>query len=137
MDGAANSISQRAVATVLVVLFGGLAPAIAQQEPPSEPVATPETQALTFTDTVEVNVVSVYATVVDKKGNPVTGLTADDFIVEESGNPMEITNFYAVGTVETGMSGEVSAGTATGVGTDGVETPPEILPSQVAVVFHR
>ena len=137
MDRAANSFSQRAVATVLVVLFGGLAPAIAQQEPPSEPVATPETQALTFTDTVEVNVVSVYATVVDKKGNPVTGLTAADFIIEESGNPMEITNFLAVGTVETGMSGEVSAATATGVGTDGVDNPPEFLPSQVAVVFDN
>ncbi len=131
-----NTLFQIAAAAFFVVLIGGV-PAIAQQEQPADPGATPDTQTPTFTDTVEVNVVSVYATVVDKKGNPVTGLTADDFVIEESGNPMEITNFFAVGTVETGLSGDVSAVAATGTGTGGVQTPPEILPSQVALVFDN
>ena len=110
-----DTLFQTAAAAFFMFLIGGV-PAIAQQEAPSEAQATPESQGPTFTDTVEVNVVSVYATVVDKKGNPVTGLTADDFVIEEAGNPMEITNFYAVGTVQTGVSGGASSAPAMGEG---------------------
>jgi len=38
--------------------------------------------------------VDVYVT--DDDGQPVTGLTADDFEVLENGRPMELTNFYAI-----------------------------------------
>jgi len=131
-----NMLFQSAAAALLVVLIGGV-PAMAQQEAPSEPQSTLETQGPTFTDTVEVNVVSVYATVVDKKGNPVSGLTADDFVIEEAGNPMEITNFYAVGTVGTGAVGGGSSAPPVAGGTDVIETPPEIFGSQVAVVFDN
>ncbi len=49
-----------------------------------------------FFETVDVTVVNVEVFVTDKKGNPVTGLTRDDFEVFEEGRPIAITNFYAV-----------------------------------------
>ena len=53
-------------------------------------------RADTFGETIEVNVINVLATVTDRNGVPVHGLTKDDFEVLEDGVPMEITNFYAV-----------------------------------------
>ncbi len=49
-----------------------------------------------FIDTLDVNVVNIEVFVTDKQGNPVTGLTRDDFSIFEDGRPIEITNFYAV-----------------------------------------
>lgn len=49
-----------------------------------------------FIDTVDVNVVNVDVYVTDENGEPVTGLTVDDFVLEESGRPQVISNFYAV-----------------------------------------
>lgn len=43
-----------------------------------------------------INVVNVDVFVTDKKGNPVTGLTKDDFLIFENGDPMQVSNFYAV-----------------------------------------
>lgn len=48
-----------------------------------------------FQETVDVNVVTVEVYVTDKRGNPITGLTRDDFSVTDSGEEVEITNFYA------------------------------------------
>lgn len=60
-------------------------PAIeAQQEPATD-----------FFDTVEVNVVNVEVYVTDKKGNPVAGLSEEDFEILVDGDPVEISNFYA------------------------------------------
>src|SRR6478735_10748989 len=42
-----------------------------------------------------VSLVEVYATVVDQRGEPVGGLTADDFTVEEDGRPQRIEAFAA------------------------------------------
>src|SRR5439155_21884366 len=42
-----------------------------------------------------VSLVEVYANVVDSKGQPVTGLTVDDFRVSEDGEPQRITTFAA------------------------------------------
>lgn len=42
-----------------------------------------------------VNVVEVYATVTDEAGNPITGLTRDDFVVRENGEPQPVTTFAA------------------------------------------
>ena len=50
----------------------------------------------TFEEVIEVNLVNVFATVTDKDGKPVYGLTRDDFEIREDGEPVEITNFYAV-----------------------------------------
>lgn len=42
-----------------------------------------------------VNVVEVYATVTDSAGEPVTGLTRENFAVRESGEPQQVTTFAA------------------------------------------
>ena len=49
-----------------------------------------------YIETVDVNVINVEVYVTDKKGNPITGLTRDDFEVFEDKSPVAITNFYAV-----------------------------------------
>ncbi|HMC21719.1 MAG TPA: VWA domain-containing protein, partial [Thermoanaerobaculia bacterium] len=45
---------------------------------------------------IDVSVVNVDVTVTDRAGNPVRGLTRDDFEVLEDGRPQPITNFYVV-----------------------------------------
>ncbi len=45
---------------------------------------------------VDVSVVNVDVTVVDRSGNPTSDLTAADFEVLEDGKPQKITNFYVV-----------------------------------------
>lgn len=48
----------------------------------------------TFGETIDVRVVNVDVWVTDRDGNPVTGLTADDFEVRENGRPVELSNFF-------------------------------------------
>jgi len=54
-----------------------------------------ETREL-FVDSVDVNVVNLEVMVADRDGNPIRGLTLDDFVVTEDGKAIELTNFYAV-----------------------------------------
>ncbi len=49
-----------------------------------------------LTERIEVNVVNVDVTVTDRHGQPVRGLTRDDFEIFEDGLPQTITNFYVV-----------------------------------------
>lgn len=49
-----------------------------------------------FVETVDVSVINVDVYVTDRKGNPITGLTHEDFELRVDGRPQEITNFYAV-----------------------------------------
>ena len=63
--------------------------------PPAEAGEAAEPERLFF-DRTDVNVVNIEAYVTDKKGEPVAGLTRDDFEIYENGRPMEVTNFYAV-----------------------------------------
>ncbi|MCG8458282.1 MAG: VWA domain-containing protein, partial [Holophagales bacterium] len=49
-----------------------------------------------YVETVSVNVVNVEVHVTDKKGNRITGLTRDDFVLTVDKQPTAITNFYAV-----------------------------------------
>jgi len=48
----------------------------------------------------QTNLVTVDATVLDAKGDPVEGLTKDDFLLSEDGHPQTITSFEAVGLRE-------------------------------------
>ncbi|HUP21659.1 MAG TPA: VWA domain-containing protein [Thermoanaerobaculia bacterium] len=60
-------------------------PVLAQEEPQAE-----------FLDAIDVKVVNVYVYVRDKQGNPITGLTAEDFRLLENKRPVPISNFYEV-----------------------------------------
>lgn len=86
------------------------ASALAQEE--SQPVGA-------FVETVDVSVVNVDVYVTDRDGNPVTGLTQDDFELRVDGKPETITNFFAVtgGAVIETTAAEVEA-----------ETPEEPAP---------
>jgi VWFA-related protein len=81
------------------LLAAGLAAALVlalaahAQQPPAPPA--PEDFEI-FVDTVDVRVVNVDVFVTDKKGEPVTGLTRDDFELLEDRKPVPITNFYVV-----------------------------------------
>jgi len=70
-----------------------IGPLAAQEEAAAPEAPTPSE---IFVDTVDVQVVNVEVFVTDKKGNPVTGLTIDDFEILENKRPYEITNFYAI-----------------------------------------
>lgn len=47
-------------------------------------------------ETIDIRVIDVDVVVTDRRGNPVSGLTKDDFIVLENGTAKTITNFYEV-----------------------------------------
>lgn len=73
-----------------LALAGAAVVAVAQSPAPTPPPA----DQLSFG--AEVEQVLVDAVVVDKKGAPITGLTRDDFIVREDGNPQELSTFQPV-----------------------------------------
>jgi VWFA-related protein len=79
-------------ALVLLAVAGTLA---AQDPEPPEFDASTQGESVFF-DTVEVNLVNLEVYVTDKKGNPITGLTKDDFEVFEEKRPVKITNFFTV-----------------------------------------
>lgn len=64
--------------------------------PGQSPDVAAETATGDFFDVVDVEIVNVDVWVTDKDGQPVEGLTKDDFVVRQDGAPVEITNFYAV-----------------------------------------
>ena len=77
-----------ALATLL-----GLVPVLAVLAAPQE-----TDDDYTFFDTLDVEVVNVEVVVTDADGQPVRGLTRDDFELLEDGTPVEITNFYSIET---------------------------------------
>ncbi len=83
---------RRLLPTTLAVLL--LIPISAGAQEAAEPPS--DAPAEDFFDVVEVEIVNVDVFVTDKKGQPVTGLTRDDFVVFSDGRPVEVTNFYAV-----------------------------------------
>ena len=60
--------------------------------PQPNPVAAPPP----LVEKIDVSVVNVDVTVTDRRGQPVSGLTRDDFEVFEDDKPQTISNFYAV-----------------------------------------
>jgi VWFA-related protein len=60
--------------------------------PQPNPVAAPPP----LVEKIDVSVVNVDVTVTDRRGQPVAGLTRNDFEILEDGKPVPITNFYAV-----------------------------------------
>lgn len=70
--------------SILLVL--AVSPLLAQT------TATPRS----FSDVIDVEVVNLEVYVSDKSGEPVKGLTREDFELRTDGKPVEISNFYAV-----------------------------------------
>ncbi len=58
------------------------------------PAAAQEGDLSTFLDRVDVNLVNVEVFVTDRDGNPVAGLTRDDFELRVDGEPVPLTNFF-------------------------------------------
>ncbi len=55
-----------------------------------------QTSTSLFFDSVDINIINVDVMVTDAQGQPVTGLTPADFTLFENGEPVEISNFFAV-----------------------------------------
>jgi VWFA-related protein len=62
-----------------------------------------------LTERIDVSVISVDAFVTDRHGNPVEGLTRDDFEVFEDGRLQPISNFYSIANAGLKPSSTVSA----------------------------
>lgn len=86
-----------------LILVTGLAWAQPMPVTPAEPgeTAEPAEQGPAqespdelYFETVNVNVVNIEVHVTDKKGEPITGLTKDDFEILEDKRAVEITNFF-------------------------------------------
>lgn len=82
------------------------------------------TASAQFSETLEVRVLEIEATVVDRQQRPVEGLTREDFLVTIDGKPAEITNFSVVSRGAT-RDAEAPAGQAS------VEMP---VPTRLIIV---
>ncbi len=98
-----------ALAAVLILVFSVLAAAPSRAQRGDS----------RFGEAVDVNVVTVDVYVTDRDGNPVTGLTADDFVIEEDGRKVRVEYFNAIdrrpaaagaaATPEAGQEGSAAA----------------------------
>lgn len=90
--------SRRSPALLRALLGAGAAAALAAAALPSAPIRAQEQppQTEVFGDRVDVEVVNLEVMVTDRRGTPILGLTRDDFVILEDGQPVELTNFYAV-----------------------------------------
>src|SRR5262245_45879390 len=77
------------LAAALVVSLHG------QQQPPPQPPARPGNEESGFRFKSGVELINVTATVTDGTGRFVSGLRAEDFLVYEDNQPMEVTHFSA------------------------------------------
>ncbi len=73
-----------------LLLAAALAFPLGAQKKPSEPEMSP------LVMNVDVRVIDVDVVVTDKRGNPITGLKAEDFEIFENSVPKPISNFYEV-----------------------------------------
>ena len=74
-----------------------------------------------MSEVIEVRVTNVDVVVTDRAGNPINGLTKDDFQLFENGKPQAITNFYEVraDAPKNAAAGETQA------------LPPAVVPAEV------
>jgi VWFA-related protein len=77
--------------TSVVLIAAITAWPLAAQQKSQQPAEAPK-----LTESIDVRVIGVDVVVTDKKGNPVTGLTKDDFQVFENGIEKPISNFYEI-----------------------------------------
>jgi VWFA-related protein len=73
------------------------ATAVPAQQPKPQPPPQPQSNEMPkISESIDVRVINVDVVVNDKKGNPVTGLTKDDFEIYENNFLKPISNFYEV-----------------------------------------
>jgi len=129
--GPARGPGRRRGALALAAAAALLAPAAnsrAQEKPPQFPSA--------------VDVVTVDVVVKDKKGNPVTGLSAAEFELLEDGRPMTVTSFDAISPAnftEAAEAADESAAdvTAAGEPPPGAEAAVSRLKRTFVIVFDQ
>ncbi len=73
-------------------------------------------------ETIDIRVIDVDVVVTDRRGNPVTGLTKDDFIILENGVAKTISNFY-----------EVQGGRAKNMAVEAAPETPAVAPAREEV----
>lgn len=88
-----------------------------------------------FGEELEVTEVFLDVVAVDRKGRVVRGLTADDFVVREDGDPMEITGVDFYTTRYEDAEGASDAAPGEGREGGGDEAAPEEIPSARYFVF--
>ncbi len=118
------TLGGRLVLTLLLALAGPLSsPAQPVGEPQIPSGDTRDDPAARFTEEVRVIEVLVDVLATTRRGRLVTGLTREDFLVEENGEPREVTSatFYATRYEDLPLPGESSATDA--------PPPPEGFPS--------
>ena len=79
----------------LLVITCVAAAAVSAQQPQKNQTPQPA-EIPKLTESIDVRVINVDVVVTDRKGNPVTGLTKDDFEIYENGTLKPISNFYEV-----------------------------------------
>jgi VWFA-related protein len=80
------------VAVALLFAVSSQSQQLSQKKAQPAAVAAPEP----LVEKIDVSVVNVDVTVTDRRGQPVPGLTRNDFEIFEDGKPQPISNFYAV-----------------------------------------
>jgi VWFA-related protein len=86
----------RSLLILIAVFLLASVPVVAQEvTEPAQGAADPGQDDI-YIETVDVTVVNVDVHVTDKKGNPIKGLTKEDFEVFENGRPVAISNFSVV-----------------------------------------
>ncbi|MCH7664785.1 MAG: VWA domain-containing protein [Acidobacteria bacterium] len=81
----------------------GRAPAAAQTTSAGSELSEP------FMEVVDVEIINIDTWVTDRNGDPVGGLEKDDFLVYRDGQPVEVTNFYAVSSGRPTLSSRTGA----------------------------
>lgn len=89
-----NSLFPVIVLSGLLTVIGGESPAIPQSAVESELEEAPLSEP--FFEAVDVEIVNIDVWVTDKQGNPVEGLSKEDFVTLRDSQPVEVTNFYSV-----------------------------------------
>ncbi len=105
-----------------LLLIVAVSSAAAQELPTPSETTVEASPSGSFSEVVDVHVVSVEVVVTDRDGQPVTDLTREDFRIFEDGEPMTVTNFFAVdgGLPETTGADESAA----------TELEPAVLPEE-------
>jgi hypothetical protein len=125
----------RSFAVLVLLLSGwfgvqyGSSPAIAQSAADSQ-VDQP-TAGEPFFEVVDVEIVNIDVWVTDQQGDPVEGLAKDDFVVYRDGQPIEVTNFYAVSggrPASSGASDVTARGPVPGDGRSLMPSELEVAP---------